>query len=203
MRSAVFDDFVLAGLTIPGPKCSDTGVTLNSDGFTLAYTNRQAVSAYRGYVAVSGIDMELLTDTQPTSIGDSDVTATNQPRLAMFMSHQATAFGTAFQQSGFTFGAYDGTNTAAVHGWSADAVNADAHSDCSSTEYVLPMNFNNAGVITQNGTASASFEDENVVRTSWSVTDGNARVFSVIVLSGGVAPPDGGGSFLLRRRRRF
>jgi len=171
-----FDDLISQGAspTFDGPTC--TSVSLGTTT-TLTYSARKAASAVRGYVAISGITMEVHQDLVPTTDGTSDLTTTHNAKSCLLFSHgrNGTTGPNANLFIGVGSNSYNGCAGRAFKGQASANVVYKNTSDVDA----LALGVNSAGSALGLGDATLSISGTTIT-TDWNNVNGVANLFAVI-----------------------
>lgn len=185
---------VCCGLTLdslvgapPSPRAS--GVSLDSDGFTLNWVS--TVAAKAAYMAIRGATVALGTITQPTSTGNQSVSIGGTPAGVLVLANGVTALSNniAAGNAVVSAGAYDGTNVVSVFGGYSYLANpSKIATHASATKLLTLVSSINAtgGSTTAAAQCSASFSGSDLV-LNWTTVDATQRVIPYIAVTDGTA----------------
>lgn len=177
-----------------------SGVSLDSDGFTLNWSDRTGMSAgwYTHYMAIHGVGVAAGVITQPTSTGNQSVSVGVAPLFALFLSTHQTAHGSNATDFGaFSLGAYEGTNTLGLVHVDEDAVSPSELAHRLSTSKAISLV--SPGNVAATGSSTVSDAEAEVtfgatsLEVDWTTADATQRLVSYLVLAAGGG--GGGGTF--------
>jgi len=171
-------------------------VSMDSDGFTINWSDAPSSGWLVGYLAIKGGQWKVGTETQKTSTGTKATTGVGfAPKGVMFGSHCDTTTNSVIATARLMFGVSTGASNNTCL-WTGDTDNvADAVADTimSATKCLV---MGTEGTPTTNAEADIDSLDSDGFTLDWTTADGTARVFGYIAFGDNA----GGGSTFTREQ---
>lgn len=148
-------------------------------GFRVSHQTVSAIADIFAFCAVKGLQAQMSTANQPTSLGNQSVTGlTYQPKLIMFQSAVNTNFLAVQAHFRAMRGWYDGTNQRSYFQGSTDNVNPPVNREDYSQTKCLKMLTEGAAGVTTHAQASGVSLNSDGFTINWDTVDATARIFS-------------------------
>lgn len=182
----LFDTFTFSGFA----RGTADVVSLDSDGYTLNWTNTTTNANFAFILALGGVNCEVGIDTQKTSAGTKATTTTFLPDALLLASFGNVADAGEVLHSIMGFGASDGTTNRGIASQDKNALGA---SDCNGSMSAFTASGSVLEVLDPDAVlvAAAIVDSFNATdfTLDWTVADATAREFFWMVLGTAGPPP--------------